>query len=110
MATEAQITAIVNKQTSPLLVRPTRPDGTVDDNVFIVANDFSQKWWIGDWDAVAQIEFVADLLSAGTWRQPITNVTSLLIEQVPEMENPILGYSYAPKPGGSATLAALRPQ
>jgi len=109
MATEAQLQKVVNSNTAPILVRPKRPDGTIDDQVFLVANDFSQKYWIGDWNAIAVIEYVADLISAGTWKEP-HNLPALLIDQVPEMENPVLGFSYKPREDYKERLAALRPQ
>jgi hypothetical protein len=109
MATKADLKEVVNSETSPLLIRPTRPDGSIQSNVFIVRNDFTAKFWIGDWDAVAIIEYVSNLLDAGAWNRPF-NLPALLMDQIPELENPVLGFSYAPKDGWREALAALRPQ
>jgi hypothetical protein len=101
MVTEAQFKAALRAYTSAWLVRPKKEDGTIMSNVFIVANDFSSKYWVGDWAVVKVVDFIEDLNDAGkdaAGNPKPHNFDWRFIQQIPEQWNPALGYSFAPLP------------
>jgi hypothetical protein len=113
MATKAELQELLRTYTSGWLVRARMPDGKLDDNVFVVASDFSTKTWWGGWTNVRVIDFVDDLMPGGTdaagnpkaWDAPWATIA-----QIHELENPVIGTSENPKPDWQERLAALNPQ